>query len=102
MPPKGVPGWARQRWSGMHAEPTVALTARVTDGFRYVPAEPVEGEVEHPLTIPLPSPLPAKMAYEILEGECEAMREALAHMSVVLEVMEQTLRDAQTRVTPIY
>ncbi len=95
-PPKGLPEWAKKSWSSMHAESDVKLTTGVTPGFIEAPAEPVEGDVKWEPPSPLPSPLPAKMAYEILGGECKAMREALAQMSVFLDVMEKTLHDAQT------
>ncbi|MFJ6028523.1 hypothetical protein ACIQCN_13755 [Pseudarthrobacter sp. NPDC092424] len=101
-PPKGLPKWAEKSWARMHAESDVKLTTGVTEGFIEAPAEPVEGDVKWEPPSPLARPLPTKMAYEILERECKAMREALAHLSVVLDVMEKTLHDAQTRVTPIF
>lgn len=76
-----------------HAEP---------DGVILVPAEPVEDDVEYAFPDALPSPLPAKMAYEILEAEYEAMREAHDRMCSALEVMKKTLQDAQTRVEPSF
>ena len=85
-----------------HAELGVTLPPGVTGGFIVVPVEPVEDEAHHAFPEALPSPLPAKMAYEILEGEYEAMREAHDRMCAALEVMKQTLKDAQTRVAPIF